>query len=56
VKSLIAEIKSRYGNFVTYKKTWIAKQKTLAMELGDWDESYNHLPRWLQAVQEWDNF
>jgi len=47
MKSLIAK-KSHYGYSVTYKKTWMTKQKTLAI----WDESYNHLPRWLQAVQE----
>jgi len=52
VKSLIAEIKSRYGYSVTYKKAWMAKQKAFALEFGDWDESYNHLPRRLQAVQE----
>jgi len=28
------------------------KKKAFAMDFGDWDESYNHLPRWLQAVQE----
>jgi len=22
------------------------------MEFGDWEDSYNELPRWLQAIQE----
>jgi len=44
VKSLIAEIKNRYGYSVTYRKAWIAKQKALAMEFGDWEDSYNYLP------------
>nr|XP_007142150.1 hypothetical protein PHAVU_008G256700g [Phaseolus vulgaris]ESW14144.1 hypothetical protein PHAVU_008G256700g [Phaseolus vulgaris] len=30
----------------------MTKQKALAMKFDDWDESYNHLPRWLQVVQE----
>ncbi|XP_014503102.1 uncharacterized protein LOC106763420 [Vigna radiata var. radiata] len=52
IKSLIADIKARFGYFVSYRKAWIAKQKALAMEFGDWEESYNHLPRWLHAVKE----
>jgi len=52
VKSLIAEIQNRYGYSVSYKKAWKAKQKALAMQFRDWEKSYNHLPRWLQALQE----
>jgi len=52
IKSLVAEIKIRYSYSVSYKKPWIAKQKAFAMEFGDWKDSYNHLHRWLQAVQE----
>jgi len=52
IKSLVAEIKNQYDYSVSYKKAWIAKQKTLAMEFGDWEDSYNHLCIWLQVVQE----
>jgi len=52
VKSLIAKIKNRYGYSVTYRKAWIAKQKPLAMEFGDWEDSYNYLPKWFQALQQ----
>jgi len=52
VKSLIAEIKNRYGYSVTYRKAWIAKQKALAMEFGDWEDSYNYLSRWFQTLQQ----
>jgi len=45
MKSLIAEIKNWYGYNVTYKKVWIVKQKALAMEFSDWEDSYNYLPR-----------
>ncbi|XP_022632765.1 uncharacterized protein LOC106780607 [Vigna radiata var. radiata] len=52
IKSLITDIKARFGYFVSYRKAWIAKQKALSMEFGDWEEFYNHLPRWLHAVKE----
>ncbi|XP_017416687.1 uncharacterized protein LOC108327502 [Vigna angularis] len=52
IKSLIADIKARFGYSVSYRKAWIAKQKALTMEFGDWEESYNHLPRWLHAVKD----
>jgi len=52
IKTIIVEIKNRLGYSVTYKKARVVKQKALAMEFGDWDESYNHLPRRLQVVQD----
>ena len=45
MKILVAEIKNWYGYSVFYKKAWIANQKALAMEFGDWEDSYNHLRR-----------
>jgi len=39
VKTLIAKIKCLYGYFVTYKKVWMTKQKALALEFDNWDES-----------------
>jgi len=52
IKSLIAEIKNCFGYSVSYDKAWNGKQKALAKEFGDWEESYNKLPRWYQAVQQ----
>jgi len=52
IKSLVAEIKNRFGYSVSYDKAWNGKQKALAKEFGDWEESYNELPWWYQAVQE----
>jgi len=52
IKSLIAEIKNRFRYSVSYDKAWNGKQKALAKEFGDWEESYNELPRWYQVVQE----
>ena len=36
---------------MTYRKAWIAKEKTITMKYGDLDQSYNEVPRWLQATQ-----
>ncbi|XP_068461662.1 uncharacterized protein [Phaseolus vulgaris] len=52
IKSLIAEIKNLYGYTITYRKAWLGKQKALALAFGDWEQSYNDLPRWLEAVKE----
>jgi len=52
IKSLIAEIKNRFRYSVSYDKAWNGKQKALAKEFEDWEESYNELPRWYQAVQQ----
>jgi len=52
IKSLVAEIKNRFVYSVSYEKAWNGKQKALAKEFGDWEESYNELPRWYQFVQE----
>jgi len=35
IKSLVVDIKSRYGYTVTYRRAWIAKEKTITMEYGD---------------------
>jgi len=51
IKSLVVNIKSHYGYIVTYRRAWIAKEKAITMEYGDWDQSYNEVPRWLQAAQ-----
>jgi len=52
IKSLITEIKNHLGYSISYDKAWNGKQKALAKEFGDWEESYNELPRWYQVVQE----
>jgi len=52
IKNLIVEIQNRHDYSMSYKKAWKAKHKTLAMQFEDWEESYNHIPRWLQTLQE----
>ncbi|XP_039118838.1 uncharacterized protein LOC120254943, partial [Dioscorea cayenensis subsp. rotundata] len=52
VSVLIAEIRNRYGYTPTYRKVWIAKQKAIEAAFGNWEESYNELPKWLSALQQ----
>ncbi|KAL5133128.1 hypothetical protein HKD37_03G006505 [Glycine soja] len=50
--SLIQErINSEFAYKVSYKKAWLAKQKAIAIEYGDWDESYAKLSSWLTHIQ-----
>ncbi|XP_057730021.1 uncharacterized protein LOC130945308 [Arachis stenosperma] len=50
VKSIIAEVKSRFNYTVSYCKTWLAKQKSVAKIFGDWEVSYQTLLVWLKAM------
>ncbi|KAH1213432.1 hypothetical protein GmHk_14G041400 [Glycine max] len=50
--SLIQErINSQFAYKASYKKAWLAKQKAIAIEYGDWDESYAKLSSWLTHMQ-----
>ncbi|XP_057745239.1 uncharacterized protein LOC130963105 [Arachis stenosperma] len=37
----------------SYRKVWMAKQKAIAQIYGDWEESYNKVPKLLQALQSY---
>ncbi|RYR02197.1 hypothetical protein Ahy_B06g081016 isoform C [Arachis hypogaea] len=50
VKSVIAEVQSRFNYTVSYRKAWLAKQKAVAKVFGDWEVSYQTLPVWLKAM------
>ncbi|KAL5177005.1 F-box/kelch-repeat protein [Glycine soja] len=50
--SLIQErINSEFAYKVSYKKVWLAKQKAIALEYDDWEESYAKLSSWLTHMQ-----
>ncbi|KAH1232258.1 hypothetical protein GmHk_09G024960 [Glycine max] len=50
--SLIQErINNEFAYKVSYKKAWLAKQKTIALEYDDWEESYSKLSPWLTHMQ-----
>ncbi|XP_016196237.1 uncharacterized protein LOC107637322 [Arachis ipaensis] len=42
---------AHFGFRPTYRRVWLVKQKAVAVIYGDWDESYNELPRWVLGVQ-----
>ena len=44
-------INSQYGFQVSYRKTWMGKQKAIAQVFGEWDESFAKLPGWLAYKQ-----
>ena len=43
---------SEVGYTVSYAKAWKAKQKAVAKVYGDWQESYDELPRWLDYMRQ----
>ncbi|KAL5184164.1 hypothetical protein HKD37_17G047911 [Glycine soja] len=50
--SLIQErINSEFTYKVSYQKEWMAKQKAIAIEYGNWKESYMKLSSWLKHMQ-----
>ncbi|XP_025628640.1 uncharacterized protein [Arachis hypogaea] len=51
IKVLLNETAAHFGFRPTYRRVWLAKQKAVAHIYGDWDESYNELPRWVLGVQ-----
>ncbi|KAF1858957.1 hypothetical protein Lal_00000778 [Lupinus albus] len=51
IKAIVKEIVSRFGYTVTYRKAWRSKQLAMSRIYGDWEGSYNDLPRWMNAVQ-----
>ncbi|XP_068639516.1 uncharacterized protein [Aristolochia californica] len=45
-------MKDKYHIYIEYGKTWRAKCKAIKVIYGDWDELYNLLPRFLDAIKE----
>ncbi|XP_020992734.1 uncharacterized protein LOC110278802 [Arachis duranensis] len=44
MKSIIAEVQSRFNYIISYRKAWLAKQKSIAKVFGGWEDSYQTLP------------
>lgn len=51
IRVLQASVHEKYGFSVSYRKAWLAKQKAIAQIYGDWENSYNELPKWLLGLQ-----
>ncbi|XP_016186373.1 uncharacterized protein LOC107628078 [Arachis ipaensis] len=44
-------VRASYHFKPSYRKMWMAKQKAIAQIYGDWEESYNKVPKLLHALQ-----
>ncbi|RYQ89319.1 hypothetical protein Ahy_B09g096028 isoform J [Arachis hypogaea] len=44
VKSVIAEVQSKFNYTVSYRKAWLAKQRAVEKIFGGWEASYEALP------------
>ncbi|KAL4356507.1 hypothetical protein AHAS_Ahas09G0093600 [Arachis hypogaea] len=51
IRVLQGGVENHFGYKASYRKVWLAKQRVIARIYGDWEESYNELPRWLFAMQ-----
>nr|XP_025669739.1 uncharacterized protein LOC112769435 [Arachis hypogaea] len=50
VKSVIAEVQLKFNYTVSYRKAWLAKQKSVEKIFGGWEASYEALPIWFEAM------
>ncbi|RYQ85831.1 hypothetical protein Ahy_B10g105454 [Arachis hypogaea] len=50
VKSVIAEVQSKFNYTISYRKVWLAKQKSIEKIFGGWEASYEALPIWFEAM------
>ncbi|GFS46235.1 hypothetical protein Acr_00g0100950 [Actinidia rufa] len=44
-------VKNNSGFTVLYKKAWLGRTKAIAMVFGDWDVSYEKLPRFMRTLE-----
>ncbi|XP_022023776.1 uncharacterized protein LOC110924041 [Helianthus annuus] len=54
ITALRAEIIDKLGYTPSYKKVWVGKQKAIEEVFGNWEESYNLLPKFLYALQRFN--
>ncbi|RYR59868.1 hypothetical protein Ahy_A05g025833 [Arachis hypogaea] len=50
VKSVIAEVQSKFNYTVSYRKAWLAKKNSVEKIFGGWEASYEALPIWFEAM------
>ncbi|XP_057760038.1 uncharacterized protein LOC130980365 [Arachis stenosperma] len=50
VKLVIAEVQSKFNYTVSYRKAWLAKQKSVEKIFGGWEASYEALPIWFETM------
>ncbi|XP_075653062.1 uncharacterized protein LOC142623503 [Castanea sativa] len=52
IYSLQQSLYNKYEYRPSYFKVWEAKQKAIGRAFGDWDKSYQLLPKWLKALTD----
>lgn len=52
IRAIVQVVKDKFHYTITYKRAWLAKQKAIASIFGDWETSYEELPKYMQALQE----
>ncbi|XP_025638483.1 uncharacterized protein [Arachis hypogaea] len=50
VKSIIAEVQSKFNYTISYRKAWLAKQKAMEKIFGGCKSSYEAFPTWFEAM------
>ena len=48
---IIGRTRNQFAYNVSYRKVWKAKQQAIVKVFGDWDKSYEMLPRRLEAMK-----
>jgi len=51
ILTFIAFVRQEFGYTITYRKARLAKQWALEYVYDNWEDSYNILPKYLQALQ-----
>ena len=51
IASIVENVKNNTGFTVSYKKAWLGRTKAIAMIFGDWDASYEKLPRFMRTLE-----
>ncbi|XP_016173466.1 uncharacterized protein LOC107615969 [Arachis ipaensis] len=47
---VIADVQSKFNYTISYRKAWLAKQKSIAKMFGSWKVSYESFPAWCMAM------
>ncbi|RYR28405.1 hypothetical protein Ahy_B01g052517 isoform A [Arachis hypogaea] len=50
VKSVIADVQSKFNYTISYCNAWLAKQQAVKSIFGSWEASYEALPIWFEAM------
>ncbi|XP_057733983.1 uncharacterized protein LOC130949215 [Arachis stenosperma] len=51
VKSIIAKVQSRFNYTISYRKAWLAKQKSIVKVFGGWEDYYQRFKYCKPLVQ-----